>query len=109
VFPATFAVQEGGQWYGIRRDGSRWINNAPFALDTYQMSFAVGGGRLIAGGSDYGLRRYYKGPRLDMPLYRQGEAEFFAMHGRIVYGPRGVGRFDVPNASPALRYFLDHN
>lgn len=111
VFYATFGVQDGGQWFGVKPDGSRWITatNAPFALDTYQMSFAVGGGRLIAGGSDYGLRRYFKGPRLDMDKYAQGEREFFAMHGRIVYGPHGVGRFDVPAASDAMRYFLTAN
>jgi len=111
VFYATFGVQDGGQWFGVKPDGSRWITatNAPFALDTYQMSFAVGGGRLIAGGSDYGLRRYFKGPRLDLDKYAQGEREFFAMHGRIVYGPHGVGRFDAPATSEAMRYFLTAN
>ena len=31
------------------------------------------------------------------------------MHGRLVYGPHGVGGFVPPDASPALRYFLAFN
>jgi len=111
VFYATFGVQDGGRWFGIKPDGSRWISatNVPYAMDTYQMSFGIGGGRMLAGGSDYGIMRHYKGPRLDMALYQQGEAEFKASHGRIVYGPHGVGRFDVPATTEALRYFLRAN
>lgn len=111
IFFATFAVQYGGRFYGICPDGSKWITatDVPYSLDTYQMSFGIGGGRLIAGGSDFGLVRHFKGPRIDAALYAQGEAEFHAMHGRIVYGPHGVGRFSPPDPSPALAYFLKIN
>lgn len=111
VFYCTFEVQDGARWFGIKPDGTRWVTatNAVFPMETYQMSVGIGGGRLIAGGSDYGLVRHSKGPRLDEALYNAGELEFMKSHGRLVYGPQGVGRFTVPAQSPALKYFLDAN
>ena len=112
IFYATFDVQEGGRWYGIKPDGSRWNTtaNARYPMDSYQMSFGIGGGRMIAGGSDYGLIRFYNGPAVDAALYGAGESEFKKMHGRLVYGPHGVGRFALPaDASNALRYFVACN
>lgn len=109
IFYATFDVQEGARWYGIKPDGARWISakNVPYPMADYQMSVGIGGGRMICGGSDYGLVRHFKGS-MDGALYAKGKAEFEAMHGRLVYGPHGVGRFAI-QGSAALRYYVQHN
>jgi hypothetical protein len=110
VFFCTFDITEGARAYGIKPDGTRFLNRGSmYGLEGYQFACGVGGGRLIVGGSNYGLLRFRKGARPDEALYRQGEREYEAMHGRIMYGPRGVGRFDVPAASEALRYYLTAN
>mgnify|MGYP000538294640 CR=1 FL=1 len=112
VFYATFDVQEGGRWYGIQPDGSKWITTpgVAYPMDAYQMAFGVGGGRLIAGGSDHGLVRCFKGTPVDGTLYEQGKNEFRQRHLRLAYGAHGVGRYSVPEPmSEALRYFLAIN
>ncbi len=109
VYFCTFDISHGARQYGIKPDGTLFRHHDLYGSEGYQFSCGVGGGRLIVGGSNYGLLRVRKGPRPDTALYRQGEREYEAMHGRIVYGPLGVGRFDVPATSEALRYYLATN
>lgn len=113
IFFCTFDISHGARWYGIKPDGGRWSSSSatfyPYTIGSYQMAVGVGGGRMVVGGSDYGLVRFFKGPKVDVAKYRVGEKEFHRMHGRIVYGAQGVGRFDVPNPSDALGYYLSVN
>jgi len=113
IFFCTFDISHGARWYGIKPDGTRWISGAgsqyPYTITSYQMAVGVGGGRMVVGGSDFGLVRFFKGPKIDVPKYKAGEKEFHRMHGRIVFGAQGVGRFDVPNPSDALGYYLAVN
>ena len=62
---------------------------------------------MIAGGSNGYLVRHFNGPRPGA-LYSQGKSQFDAMHGRLVYGPHGVGRFAI-DGSAALRYYVEYN
>jgi hypothetical protein len=109
IFDTTFDVQHGARWYGIKPDGTKWITATcvAYPMADYQMAVGIGGGRMICGGSDYGLVRHFKGT-MNGALYAKGKAEFAAMHGRLVYGPHGVGRFAV-EGSDALRYYVEHN
>lgn len=112
IFFATFDVQHGARWYGIKPDGTRWdtTKNSPYAMDDYQMSVGIGGGRMIVGGSDYGLVRFFNGQHVNGALYGPGAAEFKARAMRLVYGPHGVGPYALPaNASDALRYYVQMN
>jgi hypothetical protein len=67
---------------------------------------------MLCGGSDHGLVRCFKAAsdaRFNSELYEQGHNEFRQRHLRLAHGAHGVGRFAVPDASPALRYFLAFN
>jgi hypothetical protein len=111
VFYATFDVQEGGRWKGVQPNGRMWVatQGVAYPMDSYQMSFGIGGGRMICGGSDHGLVRLFKGPAPDAALYEQGHNEFRQRHLRLVYGAQGVGRYRVADPSPALEHFLQFN
>lgn len=111
VFYGTFDVQAGGRFFGIQPDGKKWMATpgVVYSMDSYQMAFGIGGGRMIAGGSDHGLVRSFKGAQVDAALYEQGHDEFRQRHLRLIHGAHGVGRFSVPDQSPALSYFLKFN
>lgn len=112
IFFCTFDVQHGARWYGIKPDGTRWnsTKNAPYPMEDYQMSVGIGGGRMIVGGSDFGMVRFFRGDQVNGALYNQGAAEFKNGAMRIVYGPHGVGPYSLPaDASEALRYYVARN
>ena len=67
-------------------------------------------GVLVVGGSDFGMVRFFRGEQVNGTLYNQGAAEFKNGSMRIVYGPHGVGPYELPaDASEALRYFMARN
>lgn len=112
IFYCTFDVSNGARWFGIKPDGSRWNSGSGsvYGLEDYQMAVGIGGGRMVVGGSDYGLYRHFNGPRIDATLYKAGEREFYAKHLRVGYGPHGVGPYALPDAAgEALRYFVACN
>ena len=99
VFAQTWGQSDHASAYGTQPDGKAFkahLGAAPWAMGTgYPCAVAVGLGRLYTASSNLGITRYGAATAGDLTingtLYRQGEAEWDAMHGNLRWGSMGFG------------------
>jgi hypothetical protein len=125
IFISTWEVQRMGLPWAFKPDGTAWgiVTVGSYNANSgkggkwggigYSTACAVGGGRLIAGGADYGLVELTLAVAGDVQLnedvYETGLGEYERAGYRLTHGIDGFGQFGYAlpwGQSAALDYYL---